>query len=167
MEAAVGSSHRGGTPCGGTPGSSPRPARRPSHAHRLSDGLWNFLEALLRYRRLVPAPTNVWVSKLDFAECVFPLGTGNTGTRTVEFDVTPRSAPIDGVVGYADTPTNVTAYTSLAMSVRMNPTGVFDVRNGAGYGFVNRVPSTDDLGKVAVKSGNFDGEFTVENHTVR
>ncbi len=175
-------------------------------------GDYYFLEALLRYRRLVPAPANVWVSRLNFAESVFPLGTGNTGTRTVEFDVTPQSAPIDGVVGYADTSTNVTAYTSLAMSVRMNPTGVFDVRNGAGYGFVNRVPytartryhvrmvtdlvakrysvwvssgggaevqlasnyafrsdapATDDLGKVAVKSGNFDNEFTVENHTVR
>jgi unsaturated chondroitin disaccharide hydrolase len=170
-----------------------------------------FLEALLRYRKLVPPAANVWVSKLNFAQCVFPLGTGNTGTRTVEFDVTPQAAPIDGVVGYADTSTNVTAYTSLALSVRMNPTGIFDVRNGGGYAFVNRVtyaagtryhvrlvadmvakrysvwvrsgggtevqlasnyafrsdaPATDDLGKVAVKSGNFDNEFTVENHTV-
>jgi len=174
-------------------------------------GDFYFLEALLRYRRLVPATTPVWVSKLDFSQCVFPLGTSNTGTRTVEFDVTPQAAPIDGVVGYADTSTSVTAYSSLAMSIRMNPTGVFDVRNGAGYGFVTRVtyaagtryhvrmvtdlvnrrysvwvrsgsgsevqlasnyafrsdaPATNDLGKVAVKSGHVDGEFIVENHTV-
>lgn len=175
-------------------------------------GDYYFLEALLRYRKLVPQTGTTWVSKLDFSQCVFPLGTGNTGTRTVEFDVTPQSAPIDGVVGYADTSTSVTAYNSLAMSIRMNPTGIFDVRNGAGYGFVTRVtyaagtryhvrmvtdlvakrysvwvrwgggaevqlasnyafrsdaPATDDLGKVAVKSGNFDNEFIVENHTVR
>ena len=101
-------------------------------------GDYYFLEALLRYRRLVPQTGTTW-SPTQLHQCVFPLGTGNTGTRTVEFDVTPQAAPIDGVVGYADTSTNVTAYTSLAMSVRMNPTGIFDVRNGAGYAFVNRV----------------------------
>ncbi|XXF77615.1 glycoside hydrolase family 88 protein [Myxococcaceae bacterium GXIMD 01537] len=175
-------------------------------------GDYYFLEALLRYRVLVPQTQQGWVSKLDFSQCVFSLGTGNTGVRTVEFDVTPQGSPIDGVVGYADSSTNVTAYSSLALLVRMNPTGIFDVRNGANYAFQNRVtysagtryhirisadmnakrysvwvrsgggsevqlasnyafrsdaPTTDDLGKVAVKSGNADGEFIVENHTVR
>ncbi len=172
-------------------------------------GDYYFLQALLRYRQLVPL--EAWYSKLSFGECVRSLGTQNTGVRTVEFDVTPLAAPIDGVVGYADSSTNVTAYSSLALSFRMNPSGIFDIRNGGGYAYQNRVtyaanvryhvrmvtdlnakrysvwirqgtgaeiqladsyafrsdaPGTNDLGKVAVKSGHFDNEFLVENHTV-
>jgi unsaturated chondroitin disaccharide hydrolase len=172
-------------------------------------GDYYFYEALLRYRNYVP--TAVWYSKLNFSECVRTLGPNNTGVRTVEFDVTPLAAPIDGVVGYADTSTNVTAYSSLALLFRLNPSGIFDVRNGAGYAYKNRVtysantryhvrlvadmnarrysvwirqgsgseiqladnyafrsdaPATDDLGQVAVKSGHYDNEFMVENHTV-
>jgi unsaturated chondroitin disaccharide hydrolase len=44
------------------------------------------------------------------------------------------------VVGYADTSTSVTAYSSLAMILRLNPSGVFDVRNGGDYGALVRVP---------------------------
>jgi unsaturated chondroitin disaccharide hydrolase len=172
-------------------------------------GDYYFLEALLRYRRLCPLAG--WYSKLSFAEAVRTLGTSNTGVRTVEFDVTPLAAPIDGVVGYADSSTNVTAYSHLAMLIRMNPSGIFDVRNGTGYAYKNRVtyaantryhirmvtdlnarrysvwlrqgsgseiqladnyafrsdaPATNDLGKVAVKSGHYDNEFMVENHSV-
>ncbi len=57
----------------------------------------------------------------------------NTGQRSIEFDVTPLRANVDGVVGYADSSTQVTAYSSLALLVRMNPSGFFDVRNGADY----------------------------------
>lgn len=153
-----------------------------------------------------------WLSTLGFPEGVRGLGTGNTGVRIIEFDVTPLSQPIDGVVGYADTSTNVTTYSSLAMSLRMNPSGFFDVRRGGAYAalasvpyqanatyhvrmradlnartysvwvrppggsevlladrfaFRSDAPPTDDLGKVAVKSGHFDNEFRVRNHTVR
>ncbi|WNG48237.1 alpha-12C2-mannosidase [Archangium minus] len=153
-----------------------------------------------------------WLSTLGFPESVRSLGTGNTGVRIVEFDVTPLSYPIDGVIGYADTSTNVTAYSSLAMAIRMNPSGSFDVRRGAAYAalanvpyqanatyhvrmrtdlnaktysvwvrppggtevliadrfaFRSDAPATDDLGKVSLKSGHFDNEFRVRNHTVR
>jgi unsaturated chondroitin disaccharide hydrolase len=153
-----------------------------------------------------------WLSTLGFPEGVRGLGTGNTGVRLVEFDVTPLSKLIDGVIGYADTSTNVTAYSSLAMSLRMNPSGFFDVRRGGEYAalasvpyqphtsyhvrmrvdpgtrtysvwvtppgggevlvadrfaFRSDAPPTDDLGKVALKSGHFDDEFRVRNHTVR
>lgn len=153
-----------------------------------------------------------WLSTLGFPESVRGLGTGNTGVRLVEFDVTPLSKPIDGVIGYADTSTNVTAYSSLAMSIRLNPSGFFDVRRGGEYAalasvpyqfntpyhvrmrvdlgartysvwvrplggsevlvadrfaFRSDAPLTDDLGKVALKSGHFDNEFRVRNHTVQ
>ncbi|HZH13584.1 MAG TPA: glycoside hydrolase family 88 protein [Archangium sp.] len=153
-----------------------------------------------------------WLSTLGFPESVRGLGTGNTGVRVVEFDVTPLSKLIDGVIGYADTSTNVTGYPSLAMSLRMNPSGFFDVRRGAAYAALASVPyeanttyhvrmrtdlaaktysvwvrppggaevlladrfafrsdspPTDDLGKVSLKSGHFDNEFRVRNHTVQ
>jgi hypothetical protein len=49
-----------------------------------------------------------WVSTLSWPGSLHDLGTGNTGVRVVEFDVTPLARPIDGVVGYADTSTTVT-----------------------------------------------------------
>jgi unsaturated chondroitin disaccharide hydrolase len=132
--------------------------------------------------------------------------------RIAEFDVTPLSKLIDTVVGYADTSTNVTAYSSLAMGIRLNPSGFFDVRRGGAYAalvslpyeanttyhvrmrtdlnaktysvwvtpqggsevlladrfaFRTDAPATDDLGKVSLKSGHFDNEIRVRNHTVR
>jgi unsaturated chondroitin disaccharide hydrolase len=168
-----------------------------------------FVEAVSRFKLW---NQDGWLSTLGFPESVRSLGTGNTGVRIVEFDVTPLSRPIDGVVGYADTSTNVTAYSSLAMSIRMNPSGNFDVRRGGDYAalatvpyqanttyhvrmrtdlnaktysvwvtpsggtevlladrfaFRSDAPPTDDLGKVSLKSGHFDNEFRVRNHTVR
>jgi len=35
------------------------------------------------------------------------------------------------------------------------------------FAFRSDAPLTDDLGKVALKSGHFDNEFRVRNHTVR
>ncbi|HEX8823158.1 MAG TPA: MYXO-CTERM sorting domain-containing protein, partial [Archangium sp.] len=120
--------------------------------------------------------------------------------------------PIDGVIGYADTSTSVTGYSSLAMSLRLNPSGFFDVRRGGEYAalasvpysanvtyhvrmradlgaktysvwvtpqggsevlladrfaFRSDAPPTDDLGKVALKSGLSETEFRVRGHTVR
>ncbi|WP_239470155.1 glycoside hydrolase family 88 protein [Archangium violaceum] len=168
-----------------------------------------FVEAVSRFKLWNQGG---WLSTLGFPESVRGLGTGNTGVRIVEFDVTPLSKLIDGVIGYADTSTNVTAYSSLAMSLRMNPSGFFDVRRGGAYAalasvpyqanttyhvrmrtdlnaktysvwvrppgggevlvadsfaFRSDAPPTDDLGKVSLKSGHFDNEFRVRNHTVR
>jgi unsaturated chondroitin disaccharide hydrolase len=168
-----------------------------------------FVEAVSRFKLWNQGG---WLSTLGFPESVRGLGTGNTGVRLVEFDVTPLSKPVDGVIGYADTSTNVTAYASLAMSIRLNPSGFFDVRRGGDYAalasvpyqphttyhvrmrtdlaaktysvwvrppgggevlvadrfaFRSDAPPTDDLGKVALKSGHFDNEFRVRNHTVQ
>jgi unsaturated chondroitin disaccharide hydrolase len=158
-----------------------------------------------------PPPVE-WCSTLDWTRAVHDLGTGNTGLRETEFDVTPLGKPIDGVIGYADTSTTVTDYSSLAMLIRMNSSGFFDVRNDGdyaalasvpylantpyhvrmrtdlnaktysvwvrppggseilladGFAFRTDAPPTDDLGKVALKSGLTETEFKVTGHLVR
>ena len=76
---------------------------------------------------------NIWYSKKLAAWTQYPisLGSGNTGLRVIEYDVTPAVTGIDGSVSYADTSTNVTGFSGLAMMVRFNPAGYFDVRNGS------------------------------------
>ena len=54
-----------------------------------------------------------------------------TGTFRLEFDATPASAPIDGVVGLSSGPAS--DFTNLAAIVRFNPNGTIDARNGAAY----------------------------------
>ena len=85
-------------------------------------------------------PEDVWASRVSFGASVHPLGTGNTGVRTVEFDVTPARNLFDGVIGYADTSTTVTSFASSAMLIRMNTNGRFDVRNGGAYAALTAVP---------------------------
>ncbi|MFA6309541.1 MAG: hypothetical protein WC677_07380 [Clostridia bacterium] len=72
------------------------------------------------------------------------LGTQNNGVyydthQNIEFDITPSSASIDGSVDFADTSTNVTGFNDLAIQVRLNPSGYFDVRNGASFTKTNTV----------------------------
>ncbi|AGC47729.1 alpha-12C2-mannosidase [Myxococcus stipitatus DSM 14675] len=100
-------------------------------------GDYYFLEAVLRFNADPPLP---WFSKLDFFESLHLLSCGNTGVRTVEFDVTPLAARQDGTVGYADGGTVVAGYADLNMTVRMNTDGYFDVRNGGGYAALVQVP---------------------------
>ncbi len=59
------------------------------------------------------------------------LPQAQTGAFRVEFDATPSSAGIDGVVGLSSGPAG--AFTSLAAIVRFNPAGTIDARNGAAY----------------------------------
>lgn len=87
-----------------------------------------------------PTPGPVWNSTTSYSAGVHNLGGSNTGIRTAEFDMTALAAGIDGLVGYADTSTTVSAATSFAMTIRFNTSGNFDVRNGAAYGAVNTVP---------------------------
>ena len=79
-----------------------------------------------------PTTDAAWNSAASFS-AVFDLGTGNTGVVEVNFDVTPHSNYLDGVIGYADSSVEITAYRDMAMLVRMNDIGRFDVRNGEGY----------------------------------
>lgn len=107
-------------------------------------GDYYFLEALMRYRQQQPPPGGEagWHSKRAFAGSLYPLGTGNTGVLTAEFDVTPHGPAVDGVMGYVGSAAQVSSYEDLPISVRLNPSGVFDARNGAAYAAVNPVPYT-------------------------
>ncbi|MBK1810478.1 polysaccharide lyase family 7 protein [Clostridium sp. YIM B02505] len=72
-------------------------------------------------------------STMDYAAGTTSLGSGNLGTVTVNYDITPTTNLIDGLVGYADSSTTVTDATSLALVIRTNTSGYFDVRNGDAY----------------------------------
>jgi poly(beta-D-mannuronate) lyase len=84
-----------------------------------------------------PAITATWSSTadsaLDFPTGVQRIGTTNTGSLRIDFDVTPAAAPINGVVGYADGSVPVTDYADFGVAVRLATSGYFDARDGAGY----------------------------------
>jgi unsaturated chondroitin disaccharide hydrolase len=104
-------------------------------------GDYYFLEAIRRFQRETrpPSPED-WYSKFDFAAATHDLGGGHTGVQVVEFDLTPLNHPLDSVIGYVDSSTTVTAFSQMAMLLRMNASGFFDVRNGAVYAATNPVP---------------------------
>lgn len=82
-------------------------------------------------------PAATWLSTAD-STAAFPsgnhqIGTANAGSLQLDFDVTPAAAPINGVVGYADTSTPITEYADFALAFRLSSAGYFDVRDGAGY----------------------------------
>ncbi|HEY6443998.1 MAG TPA: hypothetical protein VIY66_11745, partial [Candidatus Acidoferrales bacterium] len=54
-----------------------------------------------------------------------------TGAFRIEFDATPASTGIDGVIGLSSGPAS--NYSNLAAIVRFNATGTIDARNGAAY----------------------------------
>lgn len=82
-------------------------------------------------------PAVTWDSTADstasFPSGVHQIGTTNTGSLRLDFDVTAAAAPINGVVGYADSSTPVTEYADFAVAVRFSSAGYFDARDGAGY----------------------------------
>jgi unsaturated chondroitin disaccharide hydrolase len=101
-------------------------------------GDYYFIEALLRFKqRPMPAAagysTPAWYSKTSYRKSAQSLGSCNTGRQVVEFDLTPRRSPLEGYVGYADSSTDLTSRSRLAMYLRLNPRGFFDVRNGDVY----------------------------------
>jgi len=84
-----------------------------------------------------PEIAATWYSTADSAQA-FPtgvqqIGTGNTGSLRIDFDLTPAAAPINGVVGYADSSVPVTDYADFGVAVRLATSGYFDARDGAGY----------------------------------
>jgi poly(beta-D-mannuronate) lyase len=82
-------------------------------------------------------PLLTWESTADsaaaFPSGVHQIGTTNTRSLQLDFDVTAAAAPINGVVGYADSSTPVTEYADFAVAVRFSSAGYFDARDGAGY----------------------------------
>ena len=61
-----------------------------------------------------------------------------TGAFRLEFDATPASTGIDGVIGLSSGPAG--AYTSLAAIVRFNSMGTIDAINGAAYTAAAAIP---------------------------
>jgi len=59
------------------------------------------------------------------------LSSVQSGSFTVEFDVTPSSGAHDAVVGLSTAP--ATSYSDLATVVRFNTSGTIDARNGGAY----------------------------------
>ncbi|WP_158501734.1 glycoside hydrolase family 88 protein [Vitiosangium sp. GDMCC 1.1324] len=95
-----------------------------------------FTEALHRYKLQAAGG---WVASISFGPSVQSLGTANTGVQVVEFDVTPLTKPVDAVIGYADTSTNIASYNDLPMTIRLNRDGYFDVRRGGAFEALARV----------------------------
>src|SRR6266516_2626648 len=81
------------------------------------------------------------------ASCVISSGAwqnvaipSQTGAFEAQFDATPTTANMNGVVGLANGP--AADWTNLAAIVRFNPTGTIDVRNGADYAAATAIPYT-------------------------
>lgn len=74
-----------------------------------------------------------WYSKIDFTAATQTLGTSNTGIIAIEYDVTPLIANTDTVIGYTDSSTSITGYSSMNMLLALGTDGTFTVRNGANY----------------------------------
>lgn len=82
---------------------------------------------------------------LSGSACITSAGTwqhrslsAQTGTSMAEFDATPASAVLDGVMGLSNGP--ATAYTHLAAIVRFNTAGFIDARNGSSYAAQTSIP---------------------------
>jgi len=81
-----------------------------------------------------------WFGKASFADGTQILGTGYTGRLSVEFDITPLASGLNACTGYADSSTNITTWSDPAMTIRMNTSGTFDVRNGGAFAATTSVP---------------------------
>jgi hypothetical protein len=78
-------------------------------------------------------------------------------TFTVEYDATPTSNSLDGVIGFSDDP--ATAYSRLATVVRFNTSGFIDARNGGAYS------ANSSITYAANVRYNFRLEINVPAHT--
>ena len=81
------------------------------------------------------------------ASCVISSGAwqnvaipSQTGAFEDQFDATPTTANMNGVVGLANGP--AADWTNLAAIVRFNPTGTIDARNGGDYAAATAIPYT-------------------------
>jgi hypothetical protein len=66
-----------------------------------------------------------------------------TGTFTAEFDATPSAFPINSVVGLSQGAQN--AYTGIAATVRFNPDGNIDARNGGVFAAASTIPYSPNV----------------------
>lgn len=96
-----------------------------------------------------PVPTattdpSAWYSDSGYTE-VHSLGSGNTGTRTVEFDVVPLYDNINGIIGYADYSVTIDEFSDMAMLISLEDTGYFSVKNGSSYEYDSIVEYCSDV----------------------
>ncbi len=68
------------------------------------------------------------------------MGSTETGTFEALFEVTPNMNNMDGVIGLSNS--EAIAYSDLAVMIRLNQNGVFDVRNGSSYMYSTAVNYT-------------------------
>lgn len=68
------------------------------------------------------------------------LNSGDTGQKTIEYDVTPLGYKINGVIGYADSSTAIDDWIKMSVIVRTNLDGYFDAINGAAYAAQANIP---------------------------
>jgi hypothetical protein len=66
------------------------------------------------------------------------LSAAQTGTFTATWDASPSLSPSNSLVGLSQG--SATAYTGIAVSVRFNPTGDIDARNGGAYAALSTIP---------------------------
>ncbi len=81
---------------------------------------------------------NAWYSATNYS-AVRSLGSYNTGTVTIEFDLTPLGSRPAGVIGYADSSTSISSYSSMGMLIELGTNGCFRVRNGTTYAALRSV----------------------------
>jgi lysophospholipase L1-like esterase len=68
------------------------------------------------------------------------LPAAKTGTFTAQFDASASISPSNSLIGLSQG--NAAAYTDIAASVRFNPTGDIDARNGSAFAAASTIPFT-------------------------
>ncbi len=85
----------------------------------------------LDHLAVLPEPVS-WVSHSDFSG-VHHLADTVYCMVTTEFDLIPTKNNINGLIGYTDENISINGFDSLAVLIRMNSAGQFDVLNGNDY----------------------------------
>jgi hypothetical protein len=96
--------------------------------------------------------------------------TAQTGSFTAEFDATPNTTSMDGVMGLSASP--ATDYANLAAIVRFSPQGVIDARNGGAYQAASQIAYSASVRYhfrlvVRVASHTYDAYVTAPGATER
>src|SRR5437867_1042864 len=119
----------------GFPATSGRYVRIVGHGNSAS--AWNSMtEVAIRGTTTSTAPS-CWASAGAWQNVAIP---SPAGAFEAQFDATPTTANMNGVVGLANGP--AADWTTLAAIVRFNPTGTIDARNGGDYAAATAIPYT-------------------------
>ena len=91
------------------------------------------------------AKNKVRQAEIWYSECVFRSGTRSLTTLkadqvTIEFDMSIENEVVEGVIGYCDSKTQVIAYSSLFIMLRLNALGSFEAMDGAVFRAATPIP---------------------------